>query len=192
MVCERCGEHFEPGDGVCVHCSQSAPAISGGCVYCREAEPVLCEGYCVHCGREVLSGRAGSAGSATSTASTCWAELQTASEDSQLCHESGIESKLTYGERLSVAWLLIWRCSLSAAAISFITGLLVAISTSSGRAAIEILGVPLSLLTTLLLGVFVVMPWLVRSMVKKRFRGFYFVVLHGQEGGHQSETTRSA
>ena len=34
-----------------------------------------------------------------------------------------------------------------------------------------------------LLGVFVVMPWLVRTMVEKRFRGFCFVVVREQEGG---------
>lgn len=198
MVCARCGEHFEPGDGFCPHCSQPEPAVPEGCVYCRDAAPVLCEGYCVHCGREVLPGKAGLTGSATITASNGSARLQATPEDSQPgsqivrraslllphshdCHDSGIQSDLTYSERLSVAWLLIWRGSIVTAAISLVAGLLVWISALRGRTAIESLGVTLSLLSTLLLGVFVVMPWLVRTMVKKRFRGFSLVVLREEE-----------
>jgi flagellar biosynthesis protein FliQ len=70
-----------------------------------------------------------------------------------------------------------------ATAISLVTGLLLWVSASRGRTAIEGLGATLSFLPTLLLGVFVVMPWLVRTMVEKRFRGFCFVVVREQEGG---------
>jgi hypothetical protein len=173
VVCARCGEHFEPGDGFCPHCGQAEPAVPEGCVYCRDAAPVLCEGYCVHCGREMLPGRAELAGSATATES-----LLPSSHD---CHRSGIQTDLTYGERLSVAWLLIWRGLIVTAAISLVAGFLVWICAFKGRTAIESLGVTLSLLPALLLGVFVVMPWLVGTIVKKRFRRFSLVVLREQE-----------
>ena len=199
MVCARCGEHFEPGDGFCPHCSQPEPAVPEGCEYCREEAPVLCEGYCVHCGREVLPEEAKLAGSATSATGNCSARLQVAPEDLQPgsrnvrraslllphshdCHDSGIQSDLTYSERLSIAWFLIWRGLIVTAAISFLTGLLVWVSALRGRTAIESLGVTLSLLPAILLGVFVVMPWLVRTVVKKRFRSFSLVVLREREG----------
>ncbi len=167
MVCERCGEHFEADDGFCLHCSE-------GCVHCRNEEPVLCEGFCVHCGREVLGGSAKLGGSGKSAGSnSSWATLQAGYQN--VCD-------LTYSERLSVAWLLIWRGLIVAAALSFGTGLVVWITAFRGRTAIEGPGLTLILLPTLLLGVFVIMPWLVRTMVKKRFRGFSLVVLRGDKG----------
>jgi uncharacterized OB-fold protein len=182
VVCERCGEHFEPGDEFCRHCSQPEPPTSGGCVYCREVEPILCEGFCVHCGREVLPGRAGLTASATSTES----------EDLEHRHDGGIESKLTYGESLSVAWLLIWRGSIIVAAVGFVAGSLVWVSATRGGAAIEGLGVALIFLPTLLLGVFIVMPWLVRTMVQKRYRGFSVFVYRVGSPHRHSRATRTS
>ncbi len=128
----------------------------------------------MHCGREVLPERAEPAGITASTAS-----LLSHSHD---CLGGGIQGDLTYSESLSVAWLLIWRGSIITAAISLVTGLAVWSYAIRGSAAIESLGVILSLLPTLLLGVFVVMPWLIRTMLKKRFRSFSLVVLREQEG----------
>jgi hypothetical protein len=172
VVCERCGERFEPGNEFCRHCNQPEPPTSGGCVYCREAEPILCEGYCVHCGREVLPGRAGLAASATSTGSNRPAGLRAAPEDPEDRNDGGIENRLTYGESLSVAWLLIWRGSIVVAAAGFVAGLLAPVSATRGGAAIDGLVVALIALPMLLFGVFVVTPWLVRTMVQKRYRGF--------------------
>lgn len=180
VVCERCGEHFEPGDGSCLYCSQPESTFSEGCAYCCGAEPVLCEGHCVHCGREVLAGRAKLEESATSPAGNCWGRLQASPEGSQLGNQN--LSDLTYGERFSVAWLLIWRGLIIAVPITLLTGLPVWISASSGRPALESLGAALIFLPALLLGVFVVLPWLVRTIVNKRFRSFSLVVVRKKEG----------
>ncbi len=176
MVCARCGEQVEASDGFCQRCSRLDSVLAEGCVHCRDEEPILCEGFCVHCGREVRGDRAklGESGG------NSWAMLPAIPRDSPRGNQSG--SGLTYCERLSVAWFLIWRGLIIVAAISLGTGLFVRITAFGRRTVIEGLSVTLILLPTLLIGMFVVMPWLVRTLVKKRFRSFSLVVLREQAG----------
>jgi hypothetical protein len=85
-------------------------------------------------------------------------------------------SDLTYGERLSIAWLLLWRGSVISAGIGLATGWLVGFSGLGGGTAIAQWSL-VSILAAVLLGLCLIMPWLVRTMLRKRFRGFALVVL---------------
>jgi hypothetical protein len=155
VVSDRCGEHFQPGEGCPVHKNQTDAALSEGCVYCRDAQPALCEGYCVHCGREVFPRKA-----------------EPAESPARAATGRAIDSELSYGERLAVAWLLIWRGLIIAAVGSLVTGLAGRILSSTARIPIAV-----AISVALLLSIFVVVPWLVRAMATKRFRGFFFVVV---------------
>jgi hypothetical protein len=75
--------------------------------------------------------------------------------------------------------LLVWRGSIIAAAMSLVMGLPAWISVSGSRMANESI---LSILAILLVGLFVVAPWLVRITIKKRFRSFSLVVVRKQAG----------
>ncbi len=176
MVCERCGGRLEPGDGSCADCSPPDRALAGGCVHCREEEPVTCEGYCVHCGREVISLRAQFTESSASTPENCRPGLQVAAEDARSCPDRGMASELSYGERLSVAWLFIWRGAIVAAPIGFVTGFLVRTASRGGAGLVA-----LSFLPAFVAGLFVVAPWSAGAMVKKRFRSFNLAVLREQQ-----------
>jgi hypothetical protein len=96
---------------------------------------------------------------------------------SQSRHDRALQSDLTYGQRLSVAWLLIWRGAIILAVINLVTVLPVWIAAFGGTTAIERFGVILSSLTTLVVAVFLVMPWLVGSALKKRFQSFSLGVI---------------
>ena len=130
-------------------------AASEGCEYCRAPEPVVCEGFCVHCGNEVSPAHLRSTATPDSTAAARSASFE-----------------LMYTETLRVSWFLLWRPLCMLAVIG-------AVVPGAGTLRAPIF---LGLAAAALLGVFIVMPWLVRSMLQKRFRGFSLIVTREQEG----------
>ena len=81
------------------------------------------------------------------------------------------EQHLSYKERLTVAWLLLWRGLLISVALGFIFGFIVGI-------VLPLLGFPHQLAQSVagigggLIGLFYVYPLAVGMMMRKRFKGF--------------------
>ena len=83
---------------------------------------------------------------------------------------------MTYGESVRVAWLVSWRSAIIGGLTGFVVGLAFAIPAL-------LLGVSETATQVLLyclllpLGFFLISPWIMRMMMRKRFRGFHLQVV---------------
>ncbi len=88
--------------------------------------------------------------------------------------------ELSYGERLKVGWLWLWRGVLVGGLMGFVVGIVWGIISA-------IMGLPedfqivVSGLLGVVVGIFVVMPLVVKMMLKKQFSSFRFEVASTSE-----------
>ena len=77
-----------------------------------------------------------------------------------------------YRDRLKIVWLLAWRGLLASTALAFLFGLVIGFSFARVGSPFREWAQPVSGVVGVLLSYFVVWPWVISMMLRKRFRSF--------------------
>ena len=86
---------------------------------------------------------------------------------------------MTYGESLRAAWLLLWRGLMLAFLTGVVGGLVIGIPAGLLGAS-QIATLAVSYCVGLTLGIFLIYPWIIRMMMRKRFKGFRLEIVRSQ------------
>jgi len=86
----------------------------------------------------------------------------------------GAMQEPTYWESLRVGWMLFWRIAGSFFAVIFLFNVwLLALFPEMTRGTPPVWTAAIPIMTATLLSLFLLMPWVVRAMLRKQFQGFH-------------------